>query len=308
MKNYKFIISVISFYLLFFCSQYLNAGNVKDLIPTQDELNPFFISEDPECYYPGNLYDYINGAAPAYISYGFKEMVNFYVINKNDSSEIIIDIYDMGDSLNAFGIYSSERYPDYDKAEVGSDGFLTGSSLFFWQDKYYVKVFSYDFLPETEGYLNKLANLLSAKIPKRGSLPNLFSIFPENNKIQSSEQFIKNDVLGRKYFTNGYKIEYQEGDKKYRIFLIQNLTIKDAKQNFITYMTGSNINNELLEDEQVLGDQAFIGQDSFYGNTLFARKNTFIVGILGLENLEKAKNIISVMFSDIEKNIGLRIY
>ena len=57
MNTYKLLVLVLvlSSYFAAFCSPNLNAGSVKDLIPSADELNPFFISEDPEYYLPENL-------------------------------------------------------------------------------------------------------------------------------------------------------------------------------------------------------------------------------------------------------------
>jgi len=308
MKKRNLILSILTLSLVNLSVVNLHPGELKSLIPTTGELTPFIMSEDPQYYYPDNLYDYINGAAPIFNSYGMEEMVTFIVMNKNDSSEIVVDIYGMQDSLNAFGIYSIERSPEYKTVSFGSDGFHSDVSLFFWQDTYYVKLMAYEDLPGTAESLTQLAGIISGKIPKRGSRPYIFSIFPEKEQIKASERYINQDVLGQEYFTNGYSIEYDHKEYSYHVFLIQGVTNKQTKQNFLKYQTHISINDQIINDNLSFGDQAFIGKDNYYGKMLFARKGTFIIGILGMEEQKIAEQIISGMLTRLGNNIGKKIY
>jgi len=63
---------------------------------------------DNELYSPQNLYEYINGGAELYISYQFKHLLT-QSYTDSDSTEIRIDLFDMGSSFNAYGIFSHGR-------------------------------------------------------------------------------------------------------------------------------------------------------------------------------------------------------
>lgn len=49
-----------------------------------------------------DLYEHINGHAELFISSGFKQMVVANYLQKNTSKEIVIDIYDTGNSKKAY--------------------------------------------------------------------------------------------------------------------------------------------------------------------------------------------------------------
>ena len=130
--------------LLLVTGRTLHATELKNLIPSSPELTGFTITHDVEYYTRENLWDYMNGGAPGYLAYGFEEMVTLQVKNLKNHSEIVVDMYDMGNHLNAFGIYSVERVPGGRDLAFGVDSFHYDTTLCFWQDKYYVKLMSYD--------------------------------------------------------------------------------------------------------------------------------------------------------------------
>jgi len=54
-----------------------------------------------------NLWEYINGAAELFLTYGFSELIVLDV-EKGDSG-LTLSVYDMGSSLGAFGIFEREK-------------------------------------------------------------------------------------------------------------------------------------------------------------------------------------------------------
>ena len=178
-----FSIIVISI-LLLVTSETIYATELNNLIPSSREFTDFKITHDVEYYTEENLWDYMNGGAPGYLAYGFEEMVTMQVKNLKNHSEVVIDIYDMGNHLNAFGIYSVERVPGGRDLDFGVDSYQYDTTLCFWQDKYYVKLMSYDMKPETAQSLSSLATLITQKMPKKGEPPYLFSIFPAEGRLK----------------------------------------------------------------------------------------------------------------------------
>ena len=63
----------------------------------------------PAKFYSTGLHHYLDGGADAYLDYGLVAMVHREF--KAGTVDLTVNIYDMGDPLRAFGIYSAERPP-----------------------------------------------------------------------------------------------------------------------------------------------------------------------------------------------------
>jgi hypothetical protein len=244
----------------------------------------------------------MNGGAPGYLAYGFEEMVTMQVKNLKDHSEIVVDIYDMGNHLNAFGIYSVERIPGGRDLEFGVDSYQYDTTLCFWQDKYYVKLMSFDMKPETTQSLSSLATLITQKMPKKGEPPHLFSIFPAEGRLKKSERYIKGDVLGQAYFTDGYSVDYADDNNQHKIFLIHSKDPQETRQNFDKYLAFIKTIGQITDEDIKIGEQAFAGIHNFYGRVLFARKGLYIIGVVSFDKQNSAQDSINLMFSRLKQN------
>ena len=63
----------------------------------------------PAFYSPDSLYQQIDGGADIYLLYDFKSLLHQDF--KSGAAELTVDIYEMGKTENAFGIYAAERSP-----------------------------------------------------------------------------------------------------------------------------------------------------------------------------------------------------
>ena len=289
--------SILLFVLLIIISAGINsfAGELSELIPSAKELNPVVISSEPEYYDKDNLWDYINGGAPAYIAYGFEQVVTCLVMDP-DSLEMVVDIYDMADSLNAFGIYSLEKSPKGKPAAFGSNAMQYGNAIYFWQDRYYIKLIAYESSAKANEFLLQMAHLLTQKIPSGGSIPALFAVFPVENKIPNSEKFTRQDVLGQQYLQNGYSAEYELNTEKYYTFLIQCADPQNARDKFAQFRQYKKETGTITD----VDEQTFTGTDSYYGNIFFEQKGMYIIGVLGKIEMGFGEKILSGVISGIE--------
>jgi hypothetical protein len=102
------------------------------LLPEDNALPGWTRSGDVRFFGPGNLWEYINGAAEGYLSYNFQEVVTAEYSNPEKQSQSVIDVYRMEDPLNAFGIYTQELNPDSEFHKIGVEGYVGGTALNFW--------------------------------------------------------------------------------------------------------------------------------------------------------------------------------
>lgn len=280
-------------------SNLVSAGDLKERLPSAGELSDFMITEEPVTYHPTNLWKYINGGASIYLAYDFEELVTFTTIHKNSRIEIVVDIYDMAKPINAYGIYSVQQCPDGKPIEWGCDGSLCGGSLYFWQDRYYVKLIPYYITPRADKLLPELAGTISRKLPDVKVLPRQLAVFPEDGRIKNSDRYMKKDILGQDYFQNGFRMEYDLKGQQYTILLIEGTTPQETARNFKRYRAYLDEEGKIIEKISGVGVESFHGEDRYYGTVVFARRTRFIIGVLGLKDVQANKNIIKTMFGKL---------
>ena len=85
-----------------------------------------------------NLYEHIDGASEFYLSYGFEQLQ--VASWSNNGVELTIEVYDHGDPLHAYGIYSIERSSKVEIQPVGLEGYGDATIFNFVAGKFYVKM------------------------------------------------------------------------------------------------------------------------------------------------------------------------
>jgi hypothetical protein len=70
------------------------------------------VVEGPVSYGPEGLYDYLDGGAERYLGLGFEKLVHVrYQLGEDPLACVTLDLYEMGGTAGAFGIYRSVRRP-----------------------------------------------------------------------------------------------------------------------------------------------------------------------------------------------------
>jgi hypothetical protein len=172
-----------------------------------------------ENYSPENLYQYIDGAAENFISYGFERLaVQNYANDKGQA--LSAEIYFHGSAENAFGIYSSEKPLAGNYLELGGQGYAEAGILNFVCSAYYVKLSGFGLGSEGQDALTNLGRALAGKIDARAVLPKLLLAFPGSGKIANSERFILSSFLGHDFLGAAYTADYRVGGQNFRLFII----------------------------------------------------------------------------------------
>lgn len=128
-------------------------------------------------YTPENLWDFIDGAADAYLAMGFADL---NVAEYKKGKEIIkLELYRHTDHTMAFGIYASERSPSYRFVNLGSQGYITDGVINFFIGSYYVKIRTYSDKPKTLRAEEALAERVAVMLPGEMEMPALLSQFPD---------------------------------------------------------------------------------------------------------------------------------
>ena len=187
------------------------------LVPRLDGWAP---SEAPRGYFPESLFEYINGAAESYLSYDFRELLVADLQKKGTEATLTAEIYDMGDPLNAFGIYGAERYPENEPVGVGDLDYLEGESLNLLAGRYYVKLLAFGLGGETEKILREAGSKIAGAVGAKTGLPPLVRAFPAEDLVARSEKYIKRNFMGHGFLHDGYVATYKFGERELEGFFV----------------------------------------------------------------------------------------
>lgn len=227
--------------------------NLEDLLP---ESVDGWHSEGKGRYYDRQtLYEYINGGAELYLSYGFVCSINI-IYQKSRQPDIIVDIFDMGSSENAFGIFTHSR--ETNDKQFGQGSQYTSGLLLYWKDRFYISILASPETIESKKAVFQLAKKIEKAIPAKGSIPEIVGQLPPEGLIQESIKYFKHHIWLNSYYfisdenilhiteeTEAVMAKYQKKDNKSILLLVRYpdqekavLAYDDFLRNFVPEMKG----------------------------------------------------------------------
>jgi hypothetical protein len=257
------------FLLMFFSAACGFSQDVK--LP---ELSGFKKVINYPVYTADNLWDFINGAADAYLALGFE---NVHIAEYTKGKNVIkLEIYKHKDDIQAFGIYSSERSPSFRFINIGAQGYKADGSLNFFKGNYYIKIRTYSKSEKVIQSLETLALKVSDMLPGSSEMPSALKDFPDAGKKKNEETYIKESVLGHEYLTGAYKALYTTGNSEFSIFLFRKNSTGETNKTITAYLKSAG----LEIDDPLEGKYVF--KDGYNGDIFLSWKETTIVIISGL--------------------------
>ncbi len=278
---------------------------LESFIPKKNLPNDWTLIHGPQIYNRKTLFEHINGQAELYLKYGFQRSVfAIYQNRKNEKDQIELDVYDMGNVLQAFGIFSRFRNEDR-PAGFGLDSYLDDHSALFYKGKYFVMLYATETSPDL---LRKFSKLVSLKISDPSPPPKEISYFPKNGLKPGSIQYFSEGLLGHQFLKRGFQGIYVEKteakaegkDKESKLFL----AIYRDSQKAISALNA--YKEDLSKKENVISGGiielktlAVRGEDPYQGKVLVVQKGFYLLGIVGFEEEVEAENL----FFEFVKNV-----
>jgi hypothetical protein len=300
MKGHKILIGVSSFMLLW-TSVAIGATALDSLLP-RSLPQGWVLTEGPRSYNPKTLFERINGQAELYIKYGFQRSVfAAYRERRRPENQIELDLYDMGNVLQAFGVFSRFRTEDR-PGGVGLDSDLGDSSLLFYKGRYFVMLYATEPDPQV---LKEFGRAVSAKINDPSGPPREIGYFPTLSLKPGSIQYFSESLLGLGFLKRGFQAAYREDtevkvkaeakvenkDNEFHLFIAIFKSGEDSKGALKTYRDYLTAKGKLdPKTPQGLGPQALSGEDPYKGKVLAVQRDSYLVGIAGFEKEDDAAN------------------
>lgn len=199
----------------------------------------FKIEKNYPLYTPGDLWDYINGAADAYVSYGFSELhIAEYIRGKNT---IKVEVYDHLKPLPGFGIYSYERSPQYKFIEIGAQGYAEAGLVHFFKGRYYVKVVTNSKSKSIGTSLIQIARNVAAVLPGDNAMPEMIRLLPVNGRVANEETYLNESVLGHSFLEGALRATYHLDGNRFNLYLFRTESVKKAAETVAAYLRSADI-------------------------------------------------------------------
>ena len=139
-----------------------------------------------DLYTAATLSTYIDGGAELYISYGFQGALALKYVDAAEN-EIAVDVFDMGSSYDAFGVFAHSR--ETIASEVGQGSEYAAGLLTFWKDRYYVSILTYPETPAKKDVVFRLGRMIAGAIKEEGPLPPVLSLLPADGLVPESVHY-----------------------------------------------------------------------------------------------------------------------
>jgi hypothetical protein len=258
------------------------AGDVVELLPESDSVGGWMLKEEPRTYGPDDLYEYINGNADLFVSYGFLRVaVGDYVFRDASEGWVTVDVYDMGAPLHAFGIYRAERAEGVEPLAVGAEGYSSAGLLAFWQGRYYVKVLMID--GDAAGAARALAEKTAAGICEKAGMPAELARLAADGRVPGSERYVKTSALGHRFLVEVLSANYSLSDHTASLHVADLGDSAKASEALLKLREFEAGSGAAIEDLQGVGVEAFQTRDPYYGEMVVGRVGQYVAIALSEE-------------------------
>ncbi|MBW2305996.1 MAG: hypothetical protein JRG73_03590 [Deltaproteobacteria bacterium] len=162
------------------------------------EINGWVAHDEVQTYDRKTLFAYIDGGAELYLAYRFRKAY-VHTYTKAGKPDIIMNIYDMGTSADAYGVFTSER--EGDDIGIGQESGYESGLLRFFKGRFFVSVMAHEETPQSEKAVFALARAIANAIQSTGDKPELLLSLPRKGLTETSIRYFYNHtILNHHYY------------------------------------------------------------------------------------------------------------
>ena len=253
-----------------------------------------------------NLFEQIDGAAPGYLRYSFKALTVQPVRRMDDpQAEVLVEVFEFANHLDAFGIYSTERAPGLAYVKLGSEGYCLPNTCRFYRGPYYVKLEATRNDEPTRAALELLAPALARCLGGETRPPALLRAFPRTGLIAASERYEGSDLLAHDFLGAGFTADYDlGGEKPSRLFFTIKADPTEARDAYYRLLSFLRKRSEMGERVRVASGRGRMTDQPFYGPSLVCCSGAVVCGVLATPGQEAAAGLVEALVANL-REMGL---
>ena len=259
-----------------------------DLFP---EIEGWKLIPNERVYVPGNLWDLINGAADAYLSYDFQDLHLADYENKEGVS-IRVELYRHSTYNNAYGIYTTERSPEYEFLEIGLEGYQEDGILNFQCGLYYIKMSCFDEADGINEDMVKIGKKIQEQLEQEIFWPPVLRYFPATEA--HTDHFIAENFLGFDFLHSAFIAPYNIDGTEFQLFIIRTKQVETVQEMLTQYFA-------FTKQDIEVNDGRFTVKDPYNGDIEVLLKGNFLTGIVDCDDPELSAKLLEQLYHDLEQ-------
>jgi hypothetical protein len=176
---------------------------------------------DTEFYGPDNLFEKIDGRAPAYLNFNFQQLRSrSFTITGTAGSFVDVYEYRFDTPVNAFGMFSMERDPKGKPLDFAPDGYAGEMGFFFRQGATYVQIIASDQNAKTMALAKSIADIRAKLLPADDAGLAARRRLPATGLDATTVSFVQENAQGQEFLKNVFQASYDFGGKKLPFFIM----------------------------------------------------------------------------------------
>jgi hypothetical protein len=229
-------------------------------------------SRPDQVFTRGDIFDYMDGGGEIYLAYDF-QFVFIREYARAEAPSIVVEIYQMSSSEDAFGVFTHDT--DGDEVELGQGAIYGAGLLRLWKDKIFVRILADRETSEAKAVILELGTKIAGTIAQEGEKPGLIKALPSEGLRPKSLRYFHTLIsLNAHYYLANVNIlnlspetqvamaRYEKEGSQARLLLVEYLTVEravDAHGRFVEmfllerFEAGRKVPPKKLEDGKFAG-------------------------------------------------------
>ena len=267
-------------------------------VPLPEGLQPL---TESEIFDARNLSDKIDGKAELYLSAGFTRLVSQRFKDEREP-DLWMEafVYDMGNSQNAFSVFSAQRREDAVPLDLTQNAYRTPNALFLTHGRYYAEIIASKASEQVPQPVTLMAETFIRNTPAETAAVDETALFPKQEQVRNSIVLIAANAFGYDGFDKIYSAEYELGGQRLTAYLSHRRTPAEAGKLASTYTAflltygGQNI-----EEQMPIKDARMIKILDTY-EIVFSH-GSYLAGIREASDIHQAKTLAERLYRRIKE-------
>ncbi len=255
------------------------------------EIEGWKLIPNEKVYVPGNLWDLIDGAADAYLSYDFQDL-HLADYENDEGVSIRVELYHHSTYNNAYGIYTTERSPEYEFIDIGLEGYQEDGILNFQCGYYYIKMSCFDEAEDLNEQMDKIGRKIQEHLKQKLFWPSVLRYFPATEA--HTDHYIAENFLGFDFLHSAFIAPYNIDGTEFKLFIITTgdpATVQEMLKKYFAF----------TKQEIEVKDGRYTVKDPYNGDIEVLLNGKYLAGIVDCDDPELSSKLLEQLKEDLGK-------
>ncbi len=273
-------------------------SSTPQFLPLPEGIKPL---TEAEIFDAGNLSDKIDGKAELYLSAGFTRLVS-QRFKDDGKADMWMEafVYDMGNSQNAFSVFSTQRREGSETLDLAENAYRTPNAVFLTHGRYYVEIIASKVFEQGDHPAKRMAETFVQNTPSEKAALNESALFPKEGLVKNSIALIASNAFGFDGLDKIYTAQYEFKDHSLMAYLSRRGSPSEAKEMAVAYAKFLlSFGGKELEGKPDIKDARLIEVLDTY--ELFFWKGSYLAGVRDAATADQAKMLAKRLYDRLKE-------